>query len=58
MSILLNPIQLLELSIISAQDLAPVTRSMHTYAIAWVHADRRLSTRVDNSGRSNPAWDD
>ncbi|KAK4795344.1 hypothetical protein SAY86_013338 [Trapa natans] len=58
MSNLLNPIQLLELSIISAQDLTPVTRSMHTYAIAWVHPDRRLSTRVDNSGRSNPAWDD
>ncbi|KAK4770413.1 hypothetical protein SAY87_030945 [Trapa incisa] len=58
MSTLLNPIQLLELSIVSAQDLAPVTRSMHTYAVAWVHPDRRLTTRVDNSGRFNPSWND
>lgn len=58
MSSLLNPFQLLELNIISAQDLAPVTRSMHTYAVAWVHPDRRLSTRVDNHGHSNPAWND
>ncbi|OWM63280.1 uncharacterized protein LOC116192580 [Punica granatum] len=58
MSILLNPFQLLELNIISAQDLAPVTRSMRTYAVAWVHPDRKLSTRVDASGHTNPSWND
>ncbi|KAK4793385.1 hypothetical protein SAY86_023820 [Trapa natans] len=57
-SIILNPFQLLELNIISAQDLAPVTRSMRTYAVAWVHPDRKLSTRVDSEGRDSPTWND
>ncbi|XP_030550111.2 protein bunched, class 2/F/G isoform [Rhodamnia argentea] len=57
-SIILNPFQLLELNIISAQDLALVSRSMRTYAVAWVHPDRKLSTRVDSHGRSNPTWND
>ncbi|XP_010556931.1 PREDICTED: uncharacterized protein LOC104826097 [Tarenaya hassleriana] len=50
--------QLLELNIISAQDLAPVSRKMKTYAIAWVNSERRLATRVDYSGGSNPTWND
>lgn len=58
MSVILNPFQLLELKIMSAQDLAPVSRSMRTYAVAWVHPDRRLSTRVDANGRNNPTWND
>ncbi|KAI3413011.1 uncharacterized protein J3R85_016652 [Psidium guajava] len=57
-SIILNPFQLLELNIISAQDLARVSRSMRTYAVAWVHPDRKLSTRVDHHGRSSPTWND
>ncbi|KAI6694087.1 hypothetical protein NL676_021797 [Syzygium grande] len=57
-SIILNPFQLLEVNIISAQDLAPVSRSMRTYAVAWVHPDRKLSTRVDTHGRCNPTWND
>ncbi|KAI4342636.1 hypothetical protein MLD38_027238 [Melastoma candidum] len=57
-SIILNPFQLLEINIISAQDLAKVSRSMRTYAIAWVHPDRKLSTRVDPQGRTNPSWND
>ncbi|XP_061995263.1 uncharacterized protein LOC133713164 [Rosa rugosa] len=55
---ILNPFQLLELNVISAQDLAPVSRSMRTYAIAWVHPDRKLSTRVDTHGHNNPTWND
>ncbi|XP_038721406.1 uncharacterized protein LOC120013607 [Tripterygium wilfordii] len=52
------PFQLLELNIISAQDLAPVSRNMKTYAVAWVRPDRKLSTRVDSAGRKNPTWND
>ncbi|KGN61560.1 uncharacterized protein LOC101215059 [Cucumis sativus] len=55
---ILNPFQLLELNVISAQDLAPVSRSMRTYAVAWVHPDRKLSTRVDTHGHNNPTWND
>ncbi|XP_057958512.1 uncharacterized protein LOC131151276 [Malania oleifera] len=58
MSIILNPFQLLEINVISAQDLAPVCRSMRTYAVAWVHPNRRLSTRVDTHGHCNPTWND
>ncbi|CAL0316742.1 unnamed protein product [Lupinus luteus] len=58
MSHILAPFQLLELNVISAQDLAPVGRSMRTYAVAWVHPDRKLSTRVDTEGHTNPTWND
>ncbi|KAL9659187.1 hypothetical protein QQ045_018663 [Rhodiola kirilowii] len=50
--------QLLELNIISAQDLAPVTRQMHTYAVIWIHSGRKLSTSVDTRGQNNPTWND
>ncbi|KAL7202991.1 hypothetical protein ACSBR1_034440 [Camellia fascicularis] len=51
-------IQVLEITIISAQDLAPVSKSMRTYAVVWVHQDRKLTTRVDNHGHANPTWND
>ncbi|KAK3414804.1 hypothetical protein EUGRSUZ_H00123 [Eucalyptus grandis] len=57
-SIILNPFQLLEVNIISAQDLRSVSRSMRSYAVVWVHPDRKLSTRVDTRGRRNPTWND
>ncbi|KAJ0259858.1 Calcium-dependent lipid-binding [Hirschfeldia incana] len=50
--------QLLELNLISAQDLAPVSRKMKTYAVAWVHSERKLTTRVDYTGGTNPTWND
>uniref|UniRef100_A0A7N0USQ8 C2 domain-containing protein n=1 Tax=Kalanchoe fedtschenkoi TaxID=63787 RepID=A0A7N0USQ8_KALFE len=50
--------QLLELHIISAQDLAPVTRQMRTYAVTWIHSARKLSTCVDTGGHTNPTWND
>ncbi|KAL2923018.1 Protein SRC2 [Bienertia sinuspersici] len=31
---------------------------MRTYAIAWVHPDRKLTTRVDIHGGTNPTWND
>ncbi|KAI4318176.1 hypothetical protein L6164_025979 [Bauhinia variegata] len=58
MSHILAPFQLLELNVISAQDLAPAARSMRTYAVAWVHPDRKLSTRIDTHGHNNPTWND
>ncbi|KAG4910926.1 hypothetical protein JHK82_056934 [Glycine max] len=58
MSQILAPFQLLELNVISAQDLAPLGRNMRTYAVSWVHPDRKLSTRVDSEGHTNPTWND
>ncbi|XWS08722.1 hypothetical protein CRYUN_Cryun40dG0025500 [Craigia yunnanensis] len=56
---ILAPFQLLELNVISAQDLEPVCRRrMRTYAVAWVHQERKLSTRIDTQGRNNPTWND
>ncbi|XP_010533203.1 PREDICTED: uncharacterized protein LOC104809022 isoform X2 [Tarenaya hassleriana] len=54
----LGPSQILELNIISAQDLAPVARYMKTYAIAWLDPERKLTTRVDNTGGTSPTWND
>ncbi|KAK7290419.1 hypothetical protein RIF29_04831 [Crotalaria pallida] len=58
MSNILACYQLLELNVISAQDLASVGRSMRTYAVAWIDPDRKLSTRVDSDGHNNPTWND
>jgi hypothetical protein len=58
MSHILASYQLLELNVISAQDLAAVGRSMRTYAVAWIDPDRKLSTQVDSDGGTDPAWND
>lgn len=58
MSNILACYQLLELNVISAQDLARVGRSMRTYAVAWIDPDRKFSTRVDSQGGTNPNWND
>lgn len=50
--------QLLEISIISAQDLQLVSKSMKTYATAWMNPKRKLSSRVDEEGKNNPTWND
>lgn len=42
----------------SAQDLAPVSKSMRTYAVVWVHQERKLSTKIDQSGHINPNWNE
>ncbi|KAG9446089.1 hypothetical protein H6P81_012217 [Aristolochia fimbriata] len=49
---------LLEINVISAQDLYEVGSRMHTYAVAWVHPNRKLSTRVDPDGHTSPTWND
>ncbi|XP_018471106.1 uncharacterized protein LOC108842621 [Raphanus sativus] len=58
MSMMFPSFQLLELNIISAQDLAPVSSKTKTYAVAWVHSERKLTTRVDYNGGTNPTWND
>ncbi|XP_022849552.1 uncharacterized protein LOC111371667 [Olea europaea var. sylvestris] len=55
---ILKPFQLLEINIISAQDLEHVSRKMKTYTKAWVHSDRKLSSSVDAKGHVNPTWND
>ncbi|CAI9118021.1 OLC1v1019522C1 [Oldenlandia corymbosa var. corymbosa] len=54
----LKPFQLLEINVISAQDLEPVSKKMKTYATAWVNTRRKLSSRVDAGGHVNPTWND
>ncbi|KAL2555387.1 uncharacterized protein Fot_00126 [Forsythia ovata] len=49
---------LLEISVISAQNLAPVSKSMRTYAVTWVHPSRKLTTRTNQKGQTNPTWND
>lgn len=53
-----QPFHLLELNVISAQDLHAVGGSMHTYAVAWVSPETKLSTRVDKEGHNSPTWND
>lgn len=49
---------LLEVSLISAQDLAPVTKSMRTYAMAWINPSKKYTTRTDHDGHTHPTWND
>lgn len=55
---MLKPFQLLEINVISAQDLEPTSKKMKTYASAWVHPTRKLTTGVDVEGGNNPTWND
>ncbi|KAK8950769.1 hypothetical protein KSP39_PZI004262 [Platanthera zijinensis] len=47
---------LLEVTLVSAQDLFPASRSMRTYAAAWINTDHRIRTRVDAVGHTDPTW--
>lgn len=51
------PVLFLEVSLISAQDLAIVSKSTRTYAVAWINPTRKVSTRTDQNYR-NPTWND
>ena len=53
-----SPYQLLEINIISAQDLFPVSKSMKAYAVAWLHPERKLATQIDQVGHTNPTWNE
>ncbi|WOL00174.1 hypothetical protein Cni_G08887 [Canna indica] len=49
---------LLEVTVISAQDLYPASRSMRTYAVAYLGPDQRHRTRIDSAGHTNPTWNE
>ncbi|KAI9110089.1 hypothetical protein K1719_019130 [Acacia pycnantha] len=53
--------QVLEINLISAQDLKPPTsprRRLQIYAVTWVDPFAKLRTRVDQIGGENPTWND
>ncbi|KAE8009976.1 hypothetical protein FH972_006376 [Carpinus fangiana] len=50
--------QLLEINLVSARDLEALSKSMQTYAVAWLHPERKLLTRVDRDGHANPMWNE
>ncbi|KAG8380401.1 hypothetical protein BUALT_Bualt06G0011500 [Buddleja alternifolia] len=52
------PYHLLELNLISAQDLSPVSKNLKTYGVVWVNPDRKLRTRIDHQGQTNPIWNE
>ncbi|KAK7344155.1 hypothetical protein VNO77_13473 [Canavalia gladiata] len=59
MSILVtSQFQLLEINVISAQDLAPVAKSIKAYAVAWISPERKLTTQIDPDGHNNPTWNE
>lgn len=58
MSMLASPFQLLEINLVSAQDLAPVAKSIKAYAVAWVNPERKLTTQIDPDGHNNPTWNE
>lgn len=49
---------LLELNLLSARDLAAVSRSMKAFAVAWINPSRKLKTRPDQTGQTNPKWNE
>ncbi|CAL9101910.1 unnamed protein product [Musa acuminata var. zebrina] len=53
-----TPFHLLEITIISAQELYPAVRCLKTYASAWVDPEHKLYTRVDRAGHADPTWND
>ncbi|XVF30994.1 hypothetical protein REPUB_Repub16aG0107100 [Reevesia pubescens] len=50
--------RVLEINLISAEDLAPVSKNMKIYAVVWIQQDRKLSTGVDLTGGTGPTWND
>ncbi|XP_004495587.1 uncharacterized protein [Cicer arietinum] len=58
MSMLAPPFHLLEINIISAQDLSPVSKSIKAYAVAWLDPQRKLTTQIDPHAHNNPTWNE
>ncbi|XP_022743786.1 uncharacterized protein LOC111294632 [Durio zibethinus] len=50
--------RILEINLISAEDIALVSKNMKTYAVAWVQPDRKLATGVDQTGGTDPSWNE
>ncbi|KAE8725218.1 putative Plasmodesmata-located protein 2 [Hibiscus syriacus] len=49
---------ILDVTLVSAQDLHSVSKHMKTYAVVWLQHDEsnRQATNVDQTGGKNPAW--
>ncbi|KAL4318814.1 hypothetical protein GQ457_18G008070 [Hibiscus cannabinus] len=50
--------RLLEINLVSAEDLAPVSKNMKTYAVVWVKPDEKLTTGVDQKSGTDPIWNE
>ncbi|KAL1532804.1 hypothetical protein AAHA92_32771 [Salvia divinorum] len=48
--------KLLEINLISAHDLPPVSNTLRTFAVAYVSPDNKLTTKTDHRGHTNPSW--
>lgn len=48
----------LDISLISAQDLSPISKSMQPYAATWIYPNRKHLTQVDQQGHKNPKWNE
>ncbi|KVH96685.1 C2 calcium-dependent membrane targeting [Cynara cardunculus var. scolymus] len=53
-----SPSHLLQINLISAEDLPRISKSMKTYAVAWLNPNRKLTTQVDPKGHVNPYWNE
>jgi hypothetical protein len=55
-----SPLHLLEVTVISAQDLhrRRLGRRVRAYAVAWVDGAHKLRTGVDRAGGEAPTWND
>lgn len=53
-----EPQQLLQLqiNIVSARDIASVSKSMQTYAVVYINPDQKMTSRVDPKGKNCPEW--
>ncbi|KAL5718810.1 hypothetical protein ACHQM5_011676 [Ranunculus cassubicifolius] len=49
---------LLEINLISAQELKKTPSNMQTYAVIWINPDNKLRSGVDFTGHMNPTWND
>ncbi|VFQ64747.1 unnamed protein product [Cuscuta campestris] len=47
---------LMEINLISAHDLPPVSKTLRSYVVVWLDSGRKLTTRIDHDGRTNPTW--
>ncbi|XP_031092735.1 uncharacterized protein LOC115997332 [Ipomoea triloba] len=48
--------KLLEINVISAHDLPPVSKTLRTYVVAWLDSAHKLTTKINHNGHVNPTW--
>ncbi|XP_021641332.2 BON1-associated protein 2-like [Hevea brasiliensis] len=56
-----DAVTILEINLISAQDLDCSRKSsskIQTYVVAYIDPDKKLKSRVDRFGHTNPTWND